>query len=147
MTFPILIGVLTLTFSLILQSLAATAVVELSAAATHRGYAGRSTWHNVIMVEVITLVFLLAAFAQTLLWTMVLLQFTDLKDFETALYFSASSFTTVGYGDVVLTGKWRILGPLEAANGLFSFGISTAMMFAIVYRMIEMRVQRLKSGK
>lgn len=49
-----------------------------------------------------------------------------LPDFESALYFSATSFTTLGYGDVVLDPKWRLFGAIERANGLLLFGWSTA---------------------
>jgi hypothetical protein len=49
-------------------------------------------------------------------------------DFETALYFSTASFTTVGYGDVVLAPGWRLVGAIESANGLLLFGWSTAFL-------------------
>ena len=58
-----------------------------------------------------------------------------LPDFETALYFSTSSFTTVGYGDVVLDRHWRLLGAIEGANGLLLFGWSTAFLFSVTSRM------------
>lgn len=51
-----------------------------------------------------------------------------LPDLETALYFSTASFTTVGYGDIVLAGDWRIVGAIESANGLLLFGWSTAFL-------------------
>lgn len=51
-----------------------------------------------------------------------------LPDLETALYFSISSFTTVGYGDIILAPHWRIIGAIESANGLLLFGWSTAFL-------------------
>lgn len=51
-----------------------------------------------------------------------------LPDLETALYFSTASFTTVGYGDIVLARDWRIIGVIESANGLLLFGWSTAFL-------------------
>jgi len=53
-----------------------------------------------------------------------------LPDLETALYFSTVSFTTVGYGDVVLPPQWRLVGAIESANGLLLFGWSTAFLAA-----------------
>lgn len=58
-----------------------------------------------------------------------------LPDFETALYFSTTSFTTMGYGDVVLTRHWRLLGAIEGANGLLLFGWSTAFLVSVIGRM------------
>ena len=56
-------------------------------------------------------------------------------DFEEALYFSTTSFTTIGYGDVVLDRRWRLLGAIEGANGLLLFGWSTAFMLSIIQRL------------
>ncbi len=53
-----------------------------------------------------------------------------LPDLETALYFSTASFTTVGYGDIVLSPHWRLVGAIESANGLLLFGWSTAFLAA-----------------
>jgi hypothetical protein len=55
-------------------------------------------------------------------------------DLETAIYFSMTSYTTVGYGDVVLPAPWRLLGPIEAAVGILMFGWSTAIIVAAITR-------------
>jgi len=57
------------------------------------------------------------------------------KDFETALYFSTVTFTTLGYGDVVLEGNWRLFGAIEAGNGLILFGWSTAFLLSLTSRL------------
>jgi voltage-gated potassium channel len=51
---------------------------------------------------------------------------------ETALYFSTVSFSTVGYGDVVLDPSWRMLGAMQAASGMILFGWSTATIFEVI---------------
>lgn len=58
-----------------------------------------------------------------------------LPDFATALYFSTTSFTTIGYGDVVLGERWRLLGAIEGANGLLLFGWSTAFLLSVTVQM------------
>ena len=58
-----------------------------------------------------------------------------LPDLETAVYFSTASFTTIGYGDVVLDKRWRLIGAIEGANGLLLFGWSTAFLFSVISRM------------
>ena len=56
------------------------------------------------------------------------------KEFEPSLYFSLVSFSTLGFGDIILDDKWRLLSGLAAANGLLSFGWSTAYMVELVRR-------------
>jgi hypothetical protein len=46
----------------------------------------------------------------------------EFGDFGVAFYHSAVNYTTSGYGDIILTASWRLLGPLEAANGALLFG-------------------------
>jgi hypothetical protein len=60
-----------------------------------------------------------------------------LPSWESAFYFSASSYATVGYGDVVLPSNWRMLGPLESIIGVLMCGISVSVLFAIVTRLIS----------
>jgi voltage-gated potassium channel len=56
---------------------------------------------------------------------------------ESAFYFSASSYATVGYGDVVLPSKWRLLGPLESMVGMLMSGVSIGLLFAAVTHLVN----------
>lgn len=53
-------------------------------------------------------------------------------DFEEALYFSTVTYSTLGYGDVLLARTWRILGAIEGANGVIMLGWSTAFIVSLV---------------
>ena len=64
-------------------------------------------------------------------------------DLTTALYFSAVTYTTTGYGDVVLPGQWRLVGGVEALTGIIMCGWSAAFFFAVVSQMNQSR-QNLK---
>jgi hypothetical protein len=55
-----------------------------------------------------------------------------IEGLEPALYFSTVSFSSLGYGDVVLTERWRMIGAIEAANGLILFGWSTAFLLSLM---------------
>jgi len=70
-----------------------------------------------------------------------------LHDFEAALYFSTASFTTLGYGDVVLDQRWRLLGAIEGANGLLLFGWSTAFLISVTGRMRILEHDWLEHGE
>ena len=60
---------------------------------------------------------------------------------ELAFYFSASSYSTVGYGDLVLPSRWRLLGPLEGITGVLMCGISVSVLFALVTRLLDRDTQ------
>lgn len=53
-----------------------------------------------------------------------------MPDISTALYFSGVTYTTLGYGDIVLPGQWRFFAPLEALTGILMCGLSTGLFFA-----------------
>ena len=56
---------------------------------------------------------------------------------ESSFYFSASSYATVGYGDVILPSKWRLLGPLESMVGMLMSGVSIGLLFAAVTHLVD----------
>src|SRR5262245_25326753 len=58
-----------------------------------------------------------------------------MPDLQSALYFSAVTYTTTGYGDLVLPQEWRLLGAIEALTGILMCGWSTGFFFAVVSRM------------
>ncbi|MES2477423.1 MAG: potassium channel family protein [Verrucomicrobiota bacterium] len=57
-------------------------------------------------------------------------------DFATSFYYSATSYSTAGYGDVNPPGNWRILGAIEAVTGILMFGWSTGVLFSVVNHLL-----------
>jgi hypothetical protein len=92
------------------------------------------------------LILLTALLAQVAVWAGAFLLCGALPDYATAFYHSAVNFTTLGYGDIVMPTVWRLLGPLEAANGVLMFGLSASAMFAVTNRLLELRLQRQHPG-
>jgi len=74
---------------------------------------------------------------QVVLWAFVFLRAGELPNPETAVYFSLVTYTTIGFGDVVLGPGWRVLAGIEGLTGIVLVGWSTAFVFAIVNRMYE----------
>ena len=80
---------------------------------------------------------LLLHLAEAVVWALFYVLIGALPDLETAAYFSLTSYTTVGYGDVVLPQAWRLLGPIEAAVGVLMLGWSTGILIlaiGVIYR-------------
>src|SRR5580765_5517283 len=65
-----------------------------------------------------------------------------LPDAESSFYFSGVTYTTVGYGDLVLPKEWRLLGSVEGLTGILMCGLSTGLFFAVVSRLFLPRSQR-----
>src|SRR5262245_25343094 len=74
---------------------------------------------------------------QVILWAVVFWQARQLPTLETAVYFSLTTYTTIGFGDVVLGPGWRVLAGTEGLTGIILIGWSTAFVFAVVNRMYE----------
>jgi hypothetical protein len=88
-----------------------------------------------VLISGLTVWMFLAIVIEVWLWALLYLfhpLFSTLPDLETAFYFSMVTFTTLGYGDVVLTGQWRILASIQAANGVIIFGWTTALIFYFI---------------
>jgi hypothetical protein len=92
---------------------------------------------DVRLLSMVMVVMLIGNYVQMALWAALFLLLGEFNDFTTALYFSGVTFATLGYGDVVLSPQWRLLSPLEAANGILMFGVSTAIMTAAVMDLIK----------
>ena len=71
------------------------------------------------------------------LWAVVFWRARELPTLEAAVYFSLVTYTTIGFGDVVLGPGWRVLAGIEGLTGLLLVGWSTAFVFAVVHRMYE----------
>jgi len=85
--------------------------------------------------------------AEIAIWAGFYFQNGLFSDFETSLYFSTTSYTTIGFGDVVLPRAWRLLGGIEAVSGVLLVGLSTAFVFAIVNALFQTRLQRVNRNQ
>ena len=77
------------------------------------------------------------------IWAAAFTLFAVLPDFETSLYFSLTSYTTVGYGDVIPPIEWRLVGPIESAVGVLMLGLSTGFIIATIQRTFSLRNQQI----
>ena len=102
------------------------------ATATHRLGLVHAT---VLLVRFTSLMFGLHI-VQMLLWA-AFYRWNCFPTWESAFYFSVTSYSTVGYGDVVLPHAWRILGPVESVTGVLMCGLSASLLFAIVILLVQ----------
>ncbi len=87
---------------------------------------------NVRRIGIIVILMFYISLAEVLLWASAYLLLNAIEGFEKAVYFSMVTFTTLGYGEIVLDERWRLLASFEAANGIIMFGWSTAIVIFAV---------------
>ena len=93
------------------------------------GTAGGAVVLTVVVLEIFA-----AHTVEIWLWAMVYNLIGEITDFESALYFSTVTFTTLGYGDITISEKWRLLSSLEAVKGILLFGWNTVFIFTVITR-------------
>jgi hypothetical protein len=103
-----------------------------------RGVLGARIWVNLTFIMGATLVALAGHLGEIALWAFTLDISGAVADVSAALYSSAGSYTTSG-SDVALRPQWKLLGPFEAVDGMLMFGVSTALIFAVIQRLIRAR--------
>jgi hypothetical protein len=136
----LLVGSGVLLVSVLFNGMATALNVHLAVRLIRSGFAGVAFSKDVSVMMIITLVTAVAHLTQIALWAVVYLLCGEIATFEKAFYCSAENYTALGYGDIALSERWRLLGPLEAINGLLLFGVSTAVMFAVMSRLIATRL-------
>ena len=136
---PLAVGASAVVCTIFIHALTVSATVNLVRHERRRGRAGASVWINVAIVVLVVSFAFVAHLIEIALWAVLLVICGEFPEFGTAYYHSAVNYTTLGYGDVIMTPSWRLLGPLEAANGALMFGVSTAIIFAVIERLIRDR--------
>ena len=101
---------------------------------------------KIVILSGYVLLFFFASLLEIWLWAVVYRMLGALSNLEEALYFSAVTFTTLGYGDVVLQSSWRLLGSFQAVNGVIMFGWTTAIIVALVHRIFVQEGPAVRGG-
>jgi hypothetical protein len=125
--------------NLALLTLAAALMVRFLLPAVRRAVARAPFWGGAALLGSALLALLVTALIQIALWAAAFVLCGEFADFEEAFYHSAVNFTTLGYGDLVMSRHWRLLGPLEAVNGSLMLGLSAAILFTILGRVADAR--------
>ena len=88
-----------------------------------------------LLVAMVALMF--GTFVQVILWGVLFVWLGEFTELYEAVYHSAVNFASLGYGDIVMQQQWKLLGPLEAINGVLMLGMSAAALMAILQHMVK----------
>jgi hypothetical protein len=127
--------------SVLVYGMATDLMVRLMARLKRSEHHPLGFWTGVAVMMLVTLVTATAHVGVITLWAAALLMSGEVSTFDKAWYLSAQNYTALGYGDIILSERWRLLGPIEAINGLLLFGLSTALMFAVLNYLITRRLR------
>ena len=139
---PLLVGIVANAATIVIHALAVRATVTFVRHEDQAGRVGVGFWTGVAVLAVGVFFALVAHLLEIGVWAVLFMLCGEFPAFATAYDHSAVNYTTLGYGNVIMTPSWRFLGPLEAANGMLLFGVSTALVFAVVERLIQARFGR-----
>ena len=109
--------------------------LTLAMRALGRRPALKRTWASIWLLTTLTGSIMLLHTIEIAVWASFYVSRQALPDLHSSLYFSAVTYTTTGYGDVVLPRGWQLFGAVEALTGILMTGLSTGFFFAVVSRM------------
>ena len=83
---------------------------------------------NAYVISVVMLMLFIGHMFQVAVWALLFMQLGEFSDFMTAFYHSMVNFASLGYGDIVMSEDWRLLGAIEASNGVLTAGAVLSVM-------------------
>jgi hypothetical protein len=141
---PLIIGCITIGCTIVIHGAALATNLYFVRHERVLGRLGARFWIDLMIATVALMLALLAHLIEIGLWAILLVLIGEFKAFALAFYHSAMNYTSLGYGDIVMSPAWKMLGPIEAVDGLLMFGVSTAMVFAVIQRIVQTRFPDLR---
>ena len=125
----LVLGFLTMALCLLLQLLLLAAAMRYYS--RHESLVNSpSMAASLLVVNVVMLLLVLGNLGQVAVWALLFQVLGEFTTFREAYYHSAVNFATLGYGDIVMSDAYKLLGPLQAINGVLMIGVSTAALLA-----------------
>lgn len=87
---------------------------------------------DLYIISIVLLMLFVGHMVQIGIWAGLFMYLDEFGDFVTAFYHSTVNFSSLGYGDIVMSEEWRLLGALEATNGVLMFGLSSGTIIAVM---------------
>lgn len=133
----IFIGLVVMSFCLAIQCIAISLLLELLIKLERKGVIRLTLFHVSSVLMAAMLAMMVGNLVQISLWAWVFCLYGEFTLFSEAFYHSVVNFSTLGYGDVVMSEGHRLLGALEAINGVLMFGLTTGFLYTILISLME----------
>ena len=133
MLMNLLLGCITVFISMTIQVVVVVMTIRyVMKAMKHTGHNTVGFGFDTYIISVILVMLFVGHLFQAAIWAMLFMYLGEFTDFLTAYYHSTVNFASLGYGDIVMSEKWRLLGALEASNGVLMFGLSAGTLFSVM---------------
>jgi len=139
LTTPLLIGSGIFTATVVIQALAIMAFLNFLRRRMRLNKFHENLWVATGALSGGMLIVFVGHLLQVGLWALLFVGLGEFESYASAFYHSMVNFTSLGYGDIVMSEGWRLLGALEAAGGILMFGVSTGVGLAVVTALIQRR--------
>ena len=133
MLVPLLLGLITVIVSMAIQVIAVVVMLQyLMKVVSDPSNADAGIFFDSYVISIVMLVLFTGHSVQVAAWATLFQSLGEFGNFQTAFYHSMVNFTSLGYGDIVMSERWRLLGALEASVGVLMFGLSAGIMIAVM---------------
>lgn len=135
----LIMGSLLMVINLGIQVMAVSFLINYFSKRMIAGEMGPSIATEVKSLSVVMSVLMVGHFFMFATWALLFTSLGEFGDFATAFYHSTVNFTSLGYGDIVMSEERRLLGALEAANGVLMFGLTAGAILSVMNGMFNRR--------
>jgi len=134
---PLVISLVTILGTIVIHALALMGIFHFVRRQHLLRRTGVRFWRDVAIVSGATLLAGVAHLVEVFIWAVVFVLCGEFSRLAPAFYSSATLYTTLGYGDAVMSSSWKMLGPFETADGMLMFGLSTAIAISVIQLIIR----------
>ena len=133
----LIIGFVTIAVCTTIQCIVVGALLDVLIVLEKRGLIRKTLVGMTFLIVDLMLIMLAGNMIQITIWAGLFYSFGEFQEFATAFYHSVVNFSTLGYGDIVMSEKRRLLGALEAANGVLMFALTTGFLYTILSGVLQ----------
>jgi Ion channel len=140
----LLIGLPSMLVCMVVQVVLAFWAVRYFIRQSEKVQVKRGSLSGLRQLLVVMLVMMLGTVLQVFLWGVLFVALGEFEEMYEAMYHSAVNFASLGYGDIVMSKPWKLLGPLEALCGVLMLGMTAAALMAILQQMIKVQREAMR---
>lgn len=142
MVIPLILGSAIFVATVAIQVVAVLGLVRFLQRRSRINKLHENLWVTTVALGGGMLIVFFGHLLQVALWAGLFMWLGEFETYATAFYHSTVNFSSLGYGDIVMSDKWRLLGAMEAAGGILMFGISTGLGLA-VFKLVHNRIAQM----